>query len=628
MLGTARITIKGNRGTEIECRALLDSGSQFNFITDRLMKKLGENRQRTLACIEDIGQRKQNAQRRVNLTFGSIINNYSARVEAYVIPKIVSNEQSVHIDISNWKIPSNINLADTGFNASDKVDILLGAASMIIVIGRTSDHELPPQTQTCDVLSDDDEILEQVIEKFWKLDAMVPTTMTLTPHKELCESHFVNNTQQTSLGRFVVKLPFKQNPESLGESDQINRFYALERRLSTNETVWQQYMNFMREYENMGHMEKIDIEGSASHYMIPHHCVLRPESSTTKLRVVFDASCKTHNGLSLNDILLTGSKNQYELSSILLRFRCPRLNTVTYGTRSAPYLATKCLQQLAIKESSKYPLAVSAIQNDFYVDDCFSGSDNLNTALEIQRQLKDLLESAGFALRKWCANDPSLLKDIVKQDQEVDLDFDSVDLPSIKTLGIVAIQGISVPSQWRHVSSRHNPADALSRGTKPSQLQTNHLWFLGSMFLHGPGEFKKMLCSLPDNAELKGTLRQVALAAISCSADWVYTVSHRNSFKTLLHIVGYVLRFINRTTQLQKREIHLIELDSKELRDSETHIIRCIQEAEFKEDKKELRHRNQVKATSALAAYTPFLNEDNIIRVGGRLDYFNVESSK
>jgi len=124
-----------------------------------------------------------------------------------------------------------------------------------------------------------------------------------------------------------------------------------------------------------------------NHYFIPHHCVLKPYSSTTKLRVVFDASAPSSTGNSLNNILRVGTTVQSDLLSILLRFRThcfvftadvekmyrqiwvhPQVkgyqlivwrrspldkmryfhfNTMTYGTACAPYLATKCLQHLA-----------------------------------------------------------------------------------------------------------------------------------------------------------------------------------------------------------------------------------------------------------------------------------------
>ena len=52
-----------------------------------------------------------------------------------------------------------------------------------------------------------------------------------------------------------------------------------------------------------------------------HHCVLKENKSTTKLRVVFDASSKTNTGVSLNECLLFGPKVQEDLFDILLRFR-------------------------------------------------------------------------------------------------------------------------------------------------------------------------------------------------------------------------------------------------------------------------------------------------------------------
>ena len=54
---------------------------------------------------------------------------------------------------------------------------------------------------------------------------------------------------------------------------------------------------------------------------MPHHCVIKDASTTTKLRLVFDASAKTTTGRPLNDCLMVGLKLQDDLFSILIRFR-------------------------------------------------------------------------------------------------------------------------------------------------------------------------------------------------------------------------------------------------------------------------------------------------------------------
>jgi hypothetical protein len=45
------------------------------------------------------------------------------------------------------------------------------------------------------------------------------------------------------------------------------------------------------------------------------------------------------------------------------------LNTVTYGTASAPFLATRCLQQLIEDEAINYPEAAKIARDGFYVDE-------------------------------------------------------------------------------------------------------------------------------------------------------------------------------------------------------------------------------------------------------------------
>jgi len=53
-------------------------------------------------------------------------------------------------------------------------------------------------------------------------------------------------------------------------------------------------------------VDTADLNDIKSDYFLPHHGVYKPLSSTTKLRVVFNASAKTTNGNSLNDLLLEG----------------------------------------------------------------------------------------------------------------------------------------------------------------------------------------------------------------------------------------------------------------------------------------------------------------------------------
>jgi len=74
------------------------------------------------------------------------------------------------------------------------------------------------------------------------------------------------------------------------------------------------------------------------------------------------------------------------------------LNTVTYGTALAPFLATRCLQQLIEVEALNYPEAAKLARDGFYVD-FFTGTDDVDTALSLQQDLIDMIRKGGFTLR-------------------------------------------------------------------------------------------------------------------------------------------------------------------------------------------------------------------------------------
>nr|XP_041632303.1 uncharacterized protein LOC121502668 [Drosophila kikkawai] len=115
-----------------------------------------------------------------------------------------------------------------------------------------------------------------------------------------------------------------------------------------------------------------------------------------------------------------------------------RLKTVTYGTTSAPFLATKCLDYLAEKTKKNLPLGAAVLKHDFYVNDCLTGANSIPEAVQIQQELNKILLPAGFKLRKWCSNNDEVLAQIPKEDivNHVKLD-ETLQHYSVKTLGLI-----------------------------------------------------------------------------------------------------------------------------------------------------------------------------------------------
>ncbi|XP_017462863.1 PREDICTED: uncharacterized protein LOC108356256 [Rhagoletis zephyria] len=174
------------------------------------------------------------------------------------------------------------------------------------------------------MVSQGNSAIQQLLMKFW-VQGEVPTPQdnVRSPEDQKCEDYFKKTHQRHSSGRCIVRIPLKSPVTVLGES--YNTAYkCLQRqlrRLQRDEQYNQLYTQFMRDYEKLGHMVKTKHDTSTIKYFMPHHGVLRPSSTTTKLRVVFNGSSPTTSGYSLNDITLTGEKIQLDITDILLWVR-------------------------------------------------------------------------------------------------------------------------------------------------------------------------------------------------------------------------------------------------------------------------------------------------------------------
>ncbi|XP_065356199.1 uncharacterized protein LOC135950594 [Calliphora vicina] len=175
----------------------------------------------------------------------------------------------------------------------------------------------------------------------------------------------------------------------------------------------------------MGHIKAVNPSDSkATSYYLPHHAVFKPDSLTTKLRVVFNASNPSSNGRIFYRNNPEADIKDYEL------------NTVTFGVNCAPYLAIRTLLQLANDCESQSPLASQILKTQMYVDEVLAGSHKLEDAFERRIELTHVLESAGFVLRKWTANHIRLLEDLPRENL-LDADFlKFADASTAKTLGL------------------------------------------------------------------------------------------------------------------------------------------------------------------------------------------------
>jgi len=502
-LATAIVHVQDKLGRLHECRAVLDSGSQINFVTKNLSNLLQLPRRKSSLPICGIGANQVQAAACIDLGIQSKTSDFKVDLTCYVLPSIVSDLSACPTPEEGWRIPEELSsqLADPEFYKRRPVDLLIGGGIFFDILG------VERRSFNLETLWLQDSQLGWIVtgelratclagvnsfgaslETDWKaLHLGEDTTygrLSKPNSKILEEKEVVQHFQDTAIrnadGRFVLRLPIKMNVDKLGDSITMatSRFLSVERRLQKDPYLRTEYIKFMQEYLEMGHMQEVLNETSipSNSYYLPHHAVQKTSSLTTKVRVVFDASARSSSGISLNDILMRGPIVQEELFAILTRFRkhqhvvtsdiekmfrqiaiaepdwdlqrilwrnypneslrTYRLVTVTYGTTPASYMTTQCLVKLAEEFREYYPKASAVITQDFYMDDLMTGCDTEAECCRLQQEVSMILNSAKLPLRKWCSNSQAVLQCISRKEQDPLFTLNISDDDSVKSLGL------------------------------------------------------------------------------------------------------------------------------------------------------------------------------------------------
>lgn len=503
LLATAVVEAVNEQGHTIPLRALIDPGSQATFISEKATHLLKLKRQAIKGSVIGVGSTRTEIKHVVQLQIKSKWDrNFSLPIHAYVMSKELTTKiPTKTMNTQPWPHIKELKLADPHYFRQGSIDLLLGVkeyATILqpelikgppgtpcvqrtqlgwILFGSISEKQ-PEDTY---VVMHHQVDVDDLLKSMWEVD--VDSNRHLTREEKRCEEIYEKSTMRNEEGRYIVKLPFRndspQTPEGNTKEIAIHRFLQLEKKFKKSPDLKREYTKVIKDYINQNHMEKIperEKDTKLSVYL-PHHAVIRNDKETSNTRVVFDASCKGLNNISLNEELLVGPQLQEDLRNLLTRWRMKhvcfmadvqqmyrqilvtekdadfqrivwraneaedlqeyRLLRVTFGTAPAPYLAVRTLHQVADDEGSNKPQAVRAIKTNCFMDDWLDGADTVDEAMSLAKDVTDILKKGGFQLTKWSSNNLTFMRSIPEDKRSAKAHIDMNLNGTVKALGVV-----------------------------------------------------------------------------------------------------------------------------------------------------------------------------------------------
>ena len=497
LLQTAQLHLFNPHSTQHNtvARAIMDSGSQRTYITRRLRDELNlpavasESLQiKTFGNATDYESSYDTVQLSLKTKDYGTLN-----IAALVVPTICHplTSQPINYSQDHYTHLKGLKLADTA-GASDKleVDILIGSDaywSLVtgkiirgrngpiaiqtkvgwVLSGLTKPQETAvnlPLTPT-HVLKIDacalEPSLDDRLKQFWDLESLgISKDETSVYDKFVQQIRFDGQ-------RYEVSLPWKEHHPSLPDHLDLchKRLTGLIKRLKQNPQLLEEYNAIIQDQLNQGIVEVLtQPEREVSHqvHYLPHHGVIRQDKTTSKLRIVYDASARS-TGPSLNECLYTGPRFGQSIFDILLRFRFQhvaligdiekaflmvsvrerdrdslrflwvpnpddenpgiatfRFSRVVFGVSSSPFLLNATINHHMETYRDSDPVFVDKFLSSIYDDDLVTGSVDVDSTYELYTKSRIRLAKAGFKLRKFVTNSEELHQLIQERESSLD----------------------------------------------------------------------------------------------------------------------------------------------------------------------------------------------------------------
>ena len=286
---------------------------------------------------------------------------------------------------------------------------------------------------------------EEQFQKFWDIESI---GITDNPHAEkLTYKEYTETHLRMEDNRYIAKLPWREDHPPLSTNYNLctARTRSMVKRLTPKlRTV---YDRIIQEQTDRGFIEEIREDDPTTGHYLPHHPV-KKDSETTPIRIVYDCSCKTAAGTSINDCLEAGPPLLNDLAHILLRFRTHqyglsadlekaflhigldeqdqqftkflwlsdpndpestfsvyKFKVVLFGAVCSPFILNATVKKHLEQNAS--PIS-DDIGKNTYVDNIISGCDNVSDLKDYYHESNTSMQHAGFNLREWATNSADL----------------------------------------------------------------------------------------------------------------------------------------------------------------------------------------------------------------------------
>ena len=357
---TAIVMDANSSSRKSESRILFDNCSQKSFITTDLKCALNlPTIRRERMIVRGFGSDEE-IMRELEVVRVSVWNKnlqWYRVIDLYAVPYLCSPICGQNIDLAKatYEHLIDLELADCTNGSNElKVDILIGAdfywdfmlgevrsgedgpvavktglgwvlsgvmeGSVCVTAATVSQHVLEVLVNP---VGGDDRLYASV-QKFWDLESVGVRKEDVTP-RDLAEEF--DQSIEFDGKNYVVKLPWKDVDAGLLPDNYSlckGRLNSLVKRLKKKPDMLKEYDSIISTQEKEGIIESENIDehkpAGEVHY-IPHREVVREDKDTSKLRIVYDASAKQGESLSLNDMLETGPSLLPKMFDILIQFR-------------------------------------------------------------------------------------------------------------------------------------------------------------------------------------------------------------------------------------------------------------------------------------------------------------------